>query len=122
MTLLYAKANFTVTSQIGVNDIIWSLASASVQPEEAEQWRLWATAFVKMELKDHPMTTHTPLFQSAHKQAMALIEGDPKWVLMGLHPDSPRNWDLHLKQWCQERAAKLQATQSKAGPSLAPVD
>jgi len=41
---------------------------------------------------------------------MALIEGDPKWVLMGMHPDSLGNWDLHLKQQCKERASQLQAT------------
>src|SRR6266478_5065829 len=75
-----------------------------------------------MELKDRPTTTHTPLFRSACEQAMALIEGDPKWVLMGLHSDLPGNWDPHLKQQHEERAAKLQAAQFEAGPPSAPAD
>ena len=78
-------------------------------------------AFIEMELKDRPTATHTPLFQFTCDQAMALIEGDPKWVLMGLHPDLPRNWDPHLKRWHEERVTKLQAAQSEAGPSLAPA-
>jgi len=34
--MLYIKANFAVASQIGVDDLVQFLASASVQPEEAE--------------------------------------------------------------------------------------
>ncbi len=121
-TTMYVEANFAVASRISANIIVQFLASASVQPEEAEQWRPWVTAFIEMELEDHPTTTHAPLFQSACEQAMALIKGDPKWVLMGLHSDSPRNWDPHLKQQCKERATKLQAAQSEAGLPLAPAD
>ncbi len=79
-------------------------------------------AFVEMELKDRPMATHTPLLRFTHEQAMALIEGDPKWVLMGMHPDLPGNWDPHLQWWHKERASQLQVTPSEAGPSSAPAD
>ena len=120
-TTLYIKANFAVASRISVNNIIRFLASAGIQPEEAERWRSWVAAFIEMELEDHPTATHAPLFRFVHDRAMALIEGDPKWVLTGLHPDLPGNWDPHLKRQHKERVAKLQATQSEAGPSSAPA-
>jgi hypothetical protein len=119
-TALYVEANFAVANRLGVDDIVRFFASVGVQPEEAERWRPWAAAFVKMELEDRPMATHAPLLKFAREQAVTLIEGDPKWVLTGVHADSPGNWDPQLKRRREERASQLRAAQPEAGPSLAP--
>jgi len=43
---------------VGINDVARYFASIRVTTDKAESWRAWATAYIDMELEEHPTSTH----------------------------------------------------------------
>jgi hypothetical protein len=117
----YDPAKFGDADQLGVNGVARYLASIGVTATEAEGWRAWACAYVEMELKEHPDSVHASMLRLARGRARARIDSDESWVLKGVHPTSPGNYNPGRERVIAERAAQ-QATEALAGPSRAVDD
>jgi hypothetical protein len=116
-SVFYSEALFADANHMGVNDVTRFLASAGVQPEAAESWRPWATAFIEMELEEHPNGTHAPILRQARDLAKARIAADPKWVLKNIHHDTPGNYNPELEQTRATRGPRQPKRQQEVGPS-----
>ena len=115
----YDVTRFGDASNLGINEVARFLASTGVSVDEAEQWRPWATAYIDMEVEEHPNGGHAQALRQARDRAHARINNDPTWVLRNVHPDAPGNYNPVLEQ---SRAARRQlavssSSNAEAGPS-----
>ena len=83
------------------------MASIRVSAEEAESLRAWATAYIKMELEEHPNGTNPSALRQARDEAHTHINRDLKWVLKNVHTDAPGNYNPVIKANCAMRQAEL---------------
>ena len=113
----YNAAQFGDENHLGVNEVVRYLATVGVTTAEAEKWRAWATAYIDMELEEHPDDVHAVDLRRAKQQARARIDSDPDLVLLRVHPDSPRYYNPVLEKSRALRNASREARQSEAGSS-----
>jgi hypothetical protein len=112
------EAQFGAASNIGIEQVAKFLAWSGVSPDEAEQWHPWATAYIEMDLKDHPTSIYAQILKQARDLARKRITDNPAWVLNSVHLDAPGNYNPALEQ---SRAAKIpqaSASQQKAEPTV----
>jgi len=117
--IIYEEAQFTAANALGIDDIARFLAATGVTPEEAEQWRPWAAAFVEMELEERPNSNHAPLLRQARELTHARIESDPTKALQRVHGKTPGNYRPERER-LQAEQNPTQPRQSPAGSSSTP--
>ena len=88
----YDETIFENLATITPNMFARYAATISVTANEAERWRLWAMAYIAMELEDQPCSKYTTDLIQARDTAHAIIDSNPKWVTTSVHPDSPGNY------------------------------
>ena len=113
----YNATQFGDENHLGVNEVARYLATVGVTTAEAEKWRAWATAYIDMELEEHPDDVHAVDLRRAKQQARARIDSDPDLVLSRVHPDSPGYYNPVLENSRALRKASREARQSEAGSS-----
>jgi hypothetical protein len=109
----YDTSKFGDADQLSINNVVHYLASIGVTATEAEGWRAWACAYIKMELEMDPDSTYTPMLRQARTRACAHIDNDQNLVLTGVHPTAPGNYNPGRE--CA--IAECNAQQALAGPS-----
>jgi hypothetical protein len=73
----YDKKRFGTASTLNEDGIAKYLASISISANEAEDWQLWAAAFVEMELEEHPNSHHAQILRQARDKARECINNNP---------------------------------------------
>jgi hypothetical protein len=110
---IYTERQFSKASRLGVDAVTTFLAFTGITTTKAEQWWPWATAYLEMELEEHPGSNHAPMLKQARGMACNRITKDPKWVFTSVHATAPRNYRLEqahiLCGFCNK------ARQNKAG-------
>jgi hypothetical protein len=112
----YDEKRFDTTSTLNKDGIAKYLASIGVSANEAEDWQLWAAAYVEMELEEHPNSYHAQTLRQARDKACEHINNNPIWVLTKIHADAPGNYNPEL---VKARALCRTTTQPNVGPSSA---
>ena len=102
----YMEAQFSTTYNLGIEQIARFLAWNGVPPDEAEQWHPWATAYIEIELIEHPNGIHAPALKQAKDLACKHILDNASLALSSVHVDMPGNYNLALEQsWEVRRQA-----------------
>jgi hypothetical protein len=112
----YREARFGDATHLGINEVARFFASVGVTADEAEQWRPWATAYIDMELEEHPNGSSANTLQEARTLAHRRIDQDSQWVLKKIHADAPGNYNPELERMRAERPPR-EPRQPEAGPS-----
>jgi hypothetical protein len=79
--------------RLNTNTVVHYFSTIGVTTTEAEEWRVWAAAYVNMELNEHPNSAYAPQLWQARDQAHARINSDPSWVLC-VHISCPGHYNL----------------------------
>jgi hypothetical protein len=82
---IYKEQQFSMTNQLGVDEVATFLASAGMTTIETEQWQPWVAAYVDMELKAHLNSMYALMLEEAQGLVQSRITKDPKWVLASIH-------------------------------------
>ncbi|KAH9974440.1 hypothetical protein BGW80DRAFT_1251648 [Lactifluus volemus] len=90
-----------------IEDIARYLAQSGVTPNEAEQWRPWATAYIEMTLSTYPDGTHTPTLKQARNLARERIADEPALALRSVHVDAPGNYNPIIERSREARRSQL---------------
>lgn len=85
----YDTSRFGDENHTGSNEVVRYLASIGTTAEQAEQWRAWATAYVDMEIKAVPNSSHATQLREAQAQAHECIDQDHTLILQNVSRFSP---------------------------------
>jgi hypothetical protein len=100
----YEEEVFGTAPKLGIRSVARFLAWNGVPPEEAEQWRPWATAYIEMSLSDHPDSARAPILKQARDLARQCITDHPEFILKSVHMDAPGNYNPALEQSREARS------------------
>lgn len=103
----YSEAQFGSAFKLGIEQVARFLAWNGVPPDEAEQWRPWATAYIEMELIEHPGSARAPSLRQARDLARKRIAYDPTLALTSVHVDAPGNYNPALEQSRETRNTQI---------------
>jgi hypothetical protein len=103
----YTEALYGSASDLNIESISRFLACSGVTPEEAEQWRPWATAYIEMALSEYPNHPRTQILKQARDLARQSIADHPAFVIRSVHVDAPGNYNPALEQSRKARGIQI---------------
>ncbi|KAH9973137.1 hypothetical protein BGW80DRAFT_1252437 [Lactifluus volemus] len=109
----YNEKQFKNALNPDIEDIAKYLAQSGVTPDEAEQWRPWATAYIEMTLTTHPDGTHTPILKQARNLARKRITDRPALALRSVHVDAPGNYNPIIERSREARRSQLASRENE---------
>jgi hypothetical protein len=110
----YMEAQFSTARKLGIEQVARFLAWNGVPPDEAEQWRPWATAYIEMELIERPNSMRAPILKQAKDLARKCITDNPTFILKSVHVDALGNYNPALEQSQEVQSSQLASHEQMA--------